>query len=228
MAQSGIEARRQAAIREGSATYLARRAEIVRVAADIFREHGVESATLQDVAKVLGTDRASLYYYVASKEELIQEIVRDAIASSLKAAETIKRSRASTRDKIQALIESMVNAYVDNYPHMSIYTEDLGRIARQDSEWAVDVTARARTFDAVVRSVLAKGSRDGTLRADIPVDLAALALFGMINWMHRWYSPNHNQDVNALAETFTKIFLDGCGAQPAATRVNGRRRTSTT
>ena len=41
-----------------------------------------------------------------------------------------------------------------------------------------------------MRSVLAKGQRDGTLRSDVPVELAVLSLFGMINWMHRWYRPN--------------------------------------
>jgi AcrR family transcriptional regulator len=212
MPKSGIDARRQAALKEGGAVYLARRQEIVRAAANVFRQRGYESATLLDIAKTMGTDRASLYYYFGSKEELLQEIVRDALENVLQAAETIKRSRAGTTEKIKALIGSMVKNHTENYPHMSIYTEDLSRIARQDSEWAIAVIDRTRRYEKLVHSVLAKGQRDGTLRSDIPVELAVLSLFGMINWMHRWYRPNVKFSADQIAESFTQIFLDGCGA----------------
>jgi AcrR family transcriptional regulator len=228
MSKSGIDARRKAALKEGSAGYLARREEIIRVAANVFRQRGFESATLLDVANTLGTDRASLYYYVGSKEELLQEIVRHALKNVVDVAETIKRSRKSTPEKIKALIESMVGNYVDNYPHMSIYTEDLGRIARQDSKWAVDVIDQTRRYEAVVRAVLAKGQRDATLRADVPLDLAVLSLFGMINWMHRWYRPELEYDAAQIANTFTQIFLDGCGAQAVQQTPAQRRRATRT
>jgi AcrR family transcriptional regulator len=213
MSSSGIDARRKAALQEGNAAYLARREEIVQAAADVFRQQGFESATLADIAKKLDTDRASLYYYVGSKEELLQEIVRHALTTVLQTAETIKRSRASTSAKIEALIESMVMNYAENYPHMSVYTRDLGLIARQDSEWSVDVIERARRYEKVVQSVLAKGQRDGTLQSDLPLDLVALSLFGMINWMHQWYRPTLEFSAPEIAKAFTQIFLNGCGAQ---------------
>ena len=211
MPTSGIDARRKAALRDGGEAYLARREEIIRAAAAIFRQQGFGGTTLLDVANALGTDRASLYYYVGSKEDLLHEIVRDALKVVLESAEAIKRSKISTREKIGALIESMVNNYVDNYPYISVYTEDMGRIAREDSEWAIDVVERTRTYEAVVHSVLQKGQRDGTLRKDIPVDLAALALFGMINWMHRWYRPTVEQSAAEISRAFTEIYLGGYG-----------------
>jgi AcrR family transcriptional regulator len=213
MQRSGIDARRKAALKEGSPGYLARREEIIRVAAKLFRQRGFESTALLDVANALGTDRASLYYYVGSKEELLQEIVRHALKNVVDVAETIKRSRKSTPEKVKALIESMVGNYVDNYPHMSIYTEDLGHIARQDSEWAIDVLEQTHRYEAVVRAVLATGQRNATLRADVPLNLAVFSLFGMINWMHRWYRPGLEYDAAEIATTFTRIFLDGYGAQ---------------
>jgi AcrR family transcriptional regulator len=212
MAESGIEARRKAALEEGGASYIARREEIIHAAARVFRDRGFDVATLRDVAEALNTDRATLYYYVSSKEELLQEIVRDVLARNFRAAEAVKRSRAGTPDKIRALIESMVTSYAENYPHIAVYMEDLGRIARQDSEWATDVIARMRRYESLVRSILDTGRRDGTLRADLPSELSSLALFGMINWMHRWYRPGMKWDPEEVANTFTEIFLNGNGA----------------
>jgi AcrR family transcriptional regulator len=212
MPKSGIEARRLAALREGSAPYLARREEILQAAANVFRQQGYESATLLDVAKVLGADRASLYYYVGSKEELLQQIVRNALERVLEDAETIRRSRASAPDKIKAFIRSMVTNYAENYPHMSIYTEDMRRIAHEDSEWAIDVVDRTRRYEQIVMAVLQKGQKDGSFRKDLPAQLIGLSLFGMINWMHRWYRPGFDKSVDQIAETFSGIFLSGCSA----------------
>jgi AcrR family transcriptional regulator len=217
MAKSGIEARRKAALEEGGASYIARREEIIRAAARVFRDRGFDVATLRDIAEALNTDRATLYYYVGSKEELLQEIVRDVLARDVLAAEAIKRSRASTPDKIRALIESMVTSYAENYPHIAVYMEDIGRIARQDSEWATDVIARSRRYESLVRSILGKGRRDGTLRADLPPELSSLALFGMINWMHRWHRPGMKWSPEEVANTFTEIFLNGYGAPASHT-----------
>ncbi|WIX75661.1 TetR/AcrR family transcriptional regulator [Amycolatopsis carbonis] len=226
MPKSGIDARRQAALKEGNAAYLARREEIIRAAADVFRLRGYEATTLLEVAKSLGTDRASLYYYVGSKEELLQEIVRNALQNVLEAAETIKRSRASAPEKLKALIASMVDNYAENYPYMSIYTQDLGRIARQDSDWATDVIERTRRYEAVVHAVLAKGQRDGTVRSDVPVDLVSLSLFGMINWMHRWHRPDSQFSADQIAESFTKIFLEGSVTNQGADARGGASKSA--
>jgi AcrR family transcriptional regulator len=218
MAESGIEARRRAALEDGSANYIARRAEIIQAAARVFRELGFDVATLRDVAEALNTDRATLYYYIGSKEELLQEIVRDSLARDVRVAEAVKRSRASSYDKIRTLIKDMVDSYMETYPLKAVYMEDFGRVARQDSEWATDVIARTRKYQSLVRSIMEKGRRDGTLRADLPVDLSSLALFGMINWMHRWYRPGPGAKWTPedVANTFTGIFLNGYGTPLAA------------
>ena len=212
MARSGIEARRKAALEDGSAPYLARRQEIIDAASHVFRDRGFEAATLRDVAQALGTDRASLYYYVGSKEELLQEIVREALGHDLAAAEAIKASRTTSREKIQALVESMVTSYTSNYPHMNVYREDLGRIARQDSDWSVDIITGFRRYESIVHAILTKARSDGTLDADCPVDLCALTLFGMVNWMHRWYRPSIEWSTQEIASTYTELFLNGYAA----------------
>ncbi len=100
---SGIEGRRRTALREGNLGYSTRRLEIIRVAADVFREMGYESATLNDVAARLNTDRASLYYYVGSKEELLHEIVRDVLEDNRRTAEEVSKLPISGPEKIAAL-----------------------------------------------------------------------------------------------------------------------------
>jgi AcrR family transcriptional regulator len=207
--KSGIERRRIAAQVDGGAGYQERRQEIVRVAANVFKEKGFAAATLNDIAGRLGTDRASLYYYVANKEELLQEIVRGVITENVAAAEKVQAQDGSGADKLAALIEDMMLSFDRNYPHMYVYIEDFARISRQESKWAKDILASTRRFEEIVVAILDEGQRDGSLRSDLANDLSALALFGMVNWTHRWYRPGSRHSPKKIAATLTAIFLDG-------------------
>src|SRR6059036_1162852 len=53
----------------------ARRAEICRAAAQIFRDRGFDATSVSDVARALGLTKAGLYHYFDSKEALLFEIL---------------------------------------------------------------------------------------------------------------------------------------------------------
>ena len=66
---SNISRRRRSAQSDGGADYVAKRTELLRIAARLFKEQGYQSTRLVDIAKEAGLDRATVYYYVGSKEE---------------------------------------------------------------------------------------------------------------------------------------------------------------
>jgi AcrR family transcriptional regulator len=206
---SGIAGRRKAALKDGGEGYRARRQEIVKMAATVFRDKGFEATTLNDIAEQLGTDRASLYYYVGSKEELLHEIVRQVLDENVAAAERALAQEGTPVEKIEVLIEHMILSFDRNYPHMFVYVEDLARIARQESDWARDVIGKTRRFESIVVKILEDGRKDGSFRSDLPNHISAMALFGMINWTHRWYKPGSAQSAKEIADTICALFLDG-------------------
>jgi AcrR family transcriptional regulator len=187
----------------------------VQVAAQLFREKGYERTTLNDVASALGTDRASLYYYVGSKEELLQEIVRRVLIQNLEMAERVIDRVATGRQKIEEIIREMIVSFDDNYPHMFVYIEDIGRISRHDDEWSRDVIHRTKRFEKIVVEILDQGRSDGSLRLETPSRLSAWALFGMVNWCHRWYHPGGRHSPEEVASAFASIFCSGLAAFPS-------------
>ena len=52
-------------------------AQVFDAAARLFAEKGYGGTTLQHIASELGISRTALYYYVASKEELLGRIVHE-------------------------------------------------------------------------------------------------------------------------------------------------------
>jgi TetR/AcrR family transcriptional regulator, cholesterol catabolism regulator len=212
---SGMARRRAAALSESGPEYLAKREELVRVAADIFHEKGYDATTLNDVATKFGTDRASLYYYVGSKEELFEECITETVVLNLQRAEAIIAQDIPPREKIQQLIRVLIESQVEHYPYMFIYMQDgMHRAATQDSQWAQTMVKHTRRLEQLFIDTIADGVRDGSFRSDLSNTLIANSLFGMTQWTHRWWVPGKSRYSAAdLVHVFSAVFLDGIEAR---------------
>ena len=207
---SRISERRKAALIDQSAEYAAKRAELVRAAATVFRDKGYANATLNDVAECVGSDRASLYYYVGTKEELFHECVRDVVDQHLDKAKKIAANRKSNREKLTDLIEMLLDSYEDSYPLFFVYIqENMSHIAFEEPLWATKMTEQIKRVEKLYVDVIEAGMRDGSSRNDLPAVLVANALFGMMNWTHRWYVPNRKFSASQIAQTFTTVLFEG-------------------
>lgn len=208
---SGIGRRRAAARREGNAAYLAKLAQVVEAAAIVFKEKGYEAATLNDIAAAIDTDRATLYYYVGSKEELLREAARDITTSNLRAAQRINASDALPADKIRQFMTTLVASYEANYPQVFVFIgQDLAKLSLQKSSaWAKSMIRQVRQLEAVIIEMLKEGIDDGSFRSDLNVEYVAQAMWGMLNWTHRWYRPGPSISSEEIANTFVAILLEG-------------------
>jgi AcrR family transcriptional regulator len=209
-ASSRISQRRLAALADGGADYNSRRAELIRVAANVFREKGYAAATLNDVAAVLGTDRASLYYYVGSKEELFHECITAVVTDNIAKADALYAMDLTPRDRLFHLIELMINSQVEHYPYMYVYMqEDMRQVVSQDADWATEMVEATHRIEQYFITAIKDGIADGSFRDDLSPTLVANSLFGMTSWTHRWFVPGHKYTAQDLIDTFSTIFFAG-------------------
>lgn len=208
---SRIAGRRSAALLEGGADYSAKRQQLIRIAADVFREKGYTAATLNDIATVFGTDRASLYYYVGSKEELFQECITESVERNLEAAEAIAAKDVSPRQKLTELIKRVIDSQVEHYPYMYVYIqEDMRQVASQDARWANTMVELTKRMERLFLDVIAEGVERGVFRADLSNTLIANSLFGMTQWTHRWYVPGVSKySADDLIRVFCAVLFEG-------------------
>jgi hypothetical protein len=211
---SNISRRRQSALQEGSADYLAKRAELVEIAGRQFKAHGFKATTLAEIGHKAGLDRATVYYYFGSKEELFRECVRLGVDANIAQCEAIfaDTSRPAA-ERLRAVIRQLMSAYDHYYPHMYVYIqEEMSRITGEKSVWAQRILSQTRTFERIVLGLVSELIESGEMRKDIPVTVAANAIFGMLNWTHRWYQPGGAHPAEQVSEAFADIFFDGMKA----------------
>ncbi len=78
--------------------------EILNAARECFSRFGYEKTTLDDIGKMVGMNKASLYYYYKNKEAIYREVILDEIKDSMKSIRTKIEKMPGCRDKIVTYI----------------------------------------------------------------------------------------------------------------------------
>lgn len=215
MAASGIGRRRSAARADSSVLYRAKRQEIAEAAIRVFNRMGFQRASITAVAEEMGVDRASLYYYIASKEALFDEVVRTVVERNLDLVKHIQNSELSPRNKMRDLIIALMASYGQHYPLFYIYIrENLSYVSDARSEWSTTMRELNRQTTEAAIAIIEQGYADKSFRNIGSPRVVAYGIFGLVGWTHRWFNPDAS-DVSA--EEIGKIYAEMvlAGIEPA-------------
>lgn len=197
----------------------ARPQELLAAALDLFVERGFAATRLEDVAKLAGVSKGTLYLYFANKDELFKAVVRENILPTLGAAEeTIAKFTGSSADLFRTLIlnwwqsigrtktsgiTKLMMAEATNFPELAHFYHE-------------EVVSRS---DAMLTRVLQRGIDSGEFRArnDIHTIRAMVApVLMLMIWQHSFeacQNPPINPDI--YLERFIDLCLHGMLAAPA-------------
>jgi AcrR family transcriptional regulator len=191
-----------------------KREAVMQAAAKLFRERGYDAASLNDLADMLRITKPTLYYYVASKENLLLEILKraqDEIIGFLKEAD------ASDRTGIEKLRTVMIQyAMVMISDHGACLARLPWRMFSRDNHR--EVLDRITEADRILYRIIRLGEKDGTLAVPDRV-VAYHAIFGSLNWMAYWTRDDGRIPAEELAEIQVDMLLNGI-------RGKNRRRSS--
>jgi AcrR family transcriptional regulator len=208
---SEMHKRRAAARRDDSASYRARRAEILQAAATLFREKGLAETTIAEIADAVGTDRTTIYYYAGSKEEIFDEIMKEVFRGGLASGQRVLQSQGTPRQKLHDLIVELMESFELYYPYAYIFArEDVRQLPPDSVELIVGY---ARGYNRVVRAVIADGLGDGSFTSSLPPSILAHSLIGIVAWSHRWYLPEGAMSAREIGEGLAALILDGICTQ---------------
>ncbi len=203
--------RRDRALENGSSSYKEKRLEIAKVAAGLFNRHGYAGTSLAAVARELKTDRAALYYYIADKRELFDEVVREVAEAHVVSAEEVGKTEAPALDKLRSLVIALMASYGETYPLLFVHMrENLSHVASNRTGWGLYMRALNRRFEDVFIRIIEDGIADGTIRRVASPRIMAFGIIGMINWSNRWYVPGKTKEsATEIGAAYADMVLAG-------------------
>lgn len=210
-AKSQIGRRRGLALEKGGEAYQEKRKQIAQAAAIVFNEKGYRGTTLMAVAETLKMDRATLYYYISNKEELFDEVVREASEKNIAAAEAARDSDAPALEKLRTVITELMLSYAANYPLLYVYIrENLSHVDPRRSEWSRHMRSLNHRFEDAVIAIIQEGIDNGTIRPLASARVLAFGVLGMVGWTNRWFVPERSPDSAAdIGNAYAEMILRG-------------------
>jgi len=197
------------------------RDQILRTAADLFRERGYRASTLDDIARRLGMSKASLYAYFRAKDEMLAAISRETIESFTRELALVLRSTLAPEEKLRRVVRQHVRFVIANRSFLTVFfSEEASLPAR----YARQLAAQKDRYDKGVESIVADGVRRGAFR-DVPPRLVVFGLLGMLNWLYKWYNPAGRWGAEEISAAFLVLLEGGLlRSRRAARGLTGRIR----
>jgi AcrR family transcriptional regulator len=190
-----------------TATTTDRRGELLTLAARLFAERGLRATTVRDIADAAGILSGSLYHHFDSKESMVDEILRDFLDDLFGRYRLIAAKNLAPRLTLEAIVVTSFEAIDQRHDAVAIYQNEAHRLS--DQPRFAYIGERWTEFRALWHDVLRQGIADGSFRADLDVDLAYRFLRDTVWVGVRWYRPGGDVDVEAVAEQYLNIVLDG-------------------
>jgi TetR/AcrR family transcriptional regulator, cholesterol catabolism regulator len=183
-----------------------RRDEVIDAAARIFHEKGYAAASIQDVADELGMLKGSLYHYIDSKQDLLFAIIEDVHRRTMDELEQWLTLEGGALVRLRAFLHGQVLGYCRNVQRVGVFLQDLRSLSE---EQRARILSERDRYDRVVRDLIRAGQEEGVIDPDVDPKLAAMAIFGMLNWISTWWRPDGPSTPEQVADEFTDLALSG-------------------
>ena len=189
-----------------------KRERILQEAVKLFYERGFTGTTLDDIAAALGVTKPFIYTHFKSKVELLGAICMPTIEMSVEAATTAMASFCPASARLRRLITEFTGVVMRRQANIAVYFREE---MHMDAMTRAEIDAKRGEFDRILSTLLREGVASGEFH--IPdINLATLALGGMISWAYTWYRPNGRLGVEELSVHMADLTAQLVGMrQPA-------------
>ncbi|MCK4341386.1 MAG: TetR family transcriptional regulator [Phycisphaerae bacterium] len=189
-----------------STSYDERLNQILEAATGLMAHAGYERASMRAVAKAAGVSLAGLYYYFDSKEKMLFLIQFRTFSSLVSSLREKLLGVSDPIEQLRVMIRTHVGYFATNMAALKVCSHELDSLTGDSYE---ETRRIRREYYDLTRGIIDRIGdvyvHDGTLDRHV----ATMSLFGMLNWLYRWYDPRHGRSPTGVANQLAAQFLQG-------------------
>ena len=185
-----------------------KRDRILQEAVKLFYERGFTGTTLDDIAAELGVTKPFIYTHFRSKVELLAALCQPTIEMSLDAVAKAAAAPGSPTERLRRAMADFAKVVLQRQANIAIFFREEKNLSSEALD-AIDILRKR--FDRLLSGLLREGVAAGEFA--IPdVNVAALALGGMISWAYTWHRPEGRLSLEDVCGTLSGLALQMVGA----------------
>ncbi len=158
------------------------RKNISKAAEQLFMKNGIENTSMNDIAKVSGYSKASLYVYFKNKQELVGILVLESMQKLYDAIASALEQSNDTKERYQKICYALVK-YQEEYP---FYFKMVLETIQIDFETTNFLPEEKETFiigeqmNDLLSDFLKDGINKGDFRSDMEIMPTIFSFWGML------------------------------------------------
>lgn len=177
---------------------------IRKVATDVFSRQGYHAASLRQIAKASEITLGTLYHYYPSKQDLLAELMSDALAPLIASGKQVREEFAG--DPKQQLFEAVRRFVLITLaaPQLAIIADVELRSLTGDN--AVKALSMRDEYEEIIRSIVAEGAQSGVFHPG-DVKIATFAVLAISNQPAYWFNPRGELSTDDVANAQALLAL---------------------
>ncbi len=175
-------------------------------AASLFAKKGYTMTSMREIADLVGVQKASLYYHIDTKEDLLFAICESSLERMVSAAERVLKETQDPLDRTRRFILAHIECVLED---QDLHAAALAEMRFLSEARLQQVVSTRQSYKRLLDSVLLDAQRAGVLRGDLDVKHLALGLVGMMNRVEMWYRRGGPLSTQQLGDLFASVFLTG-------------------
>lgn len=182
---------------------------VIEAAARLFRGKGYAGTTTREIAAELGIQKASLYYHMTSKEDLLFRICLDSMTEHLKGVRKALEL-PEILERLRAVVEGHAKRLYSDSDRNAVALLELRSL---DAERRAEVIRLRDQYETIVQELIGRAQQDGILRVDVDAKYLTLTLLSLLNWSIFWFRPGGRLRAEEMAGLLLRLYLEGAQVQ---------------
>ncbi len=181
-----------------------KREQILEAAGELFYQRGYHSTTVDTIAEKLSVTKPFIYYHFENKLDILQSLLERTISASLHIFDDIDVEHQPPGEALDELIRKFTFNVIENQTLIAMFWRDEKELPIKNRD---NIRKLKKEFDTRLSHILTRGVEEGEF--DIPdIEIASLAIAGMITWTYTWYRDNRRLTPDMIAECLTAMVLN--------------------
>lgn len=173
----------------------------------MFADRGLRATTVRDIADSAGILSGSLYHHFKSKEQMVEEVLKDFLDWLFTRYDEIVAGTADPLERVEGLFMVSFEAIEHRHAQVVIYQDEAKRLNPLAQFGFLD--ERNREQRRMWVEVLKQGVAEGKFRPDLDVDLV-YRFIRDTTWVSvRWYQPGGPLTAEQVGRQYLAIVLGG-------------------
>ena len=183
-----------------------KKAQIKNTAALLFRKKGYRATSMQDIADVLNIKAASLYNHIASKQEILSELLLTIADAFTEGMREIKESSLDEKEKLEALVDLHVHLTLQHKDSIALIT---GEWVHLEESYLKTYSHQRQQYETDFKNILTQCQKTELIDGALNLDIALFAILSSLHWLYNWYHKNDSISKIELSKQLKSVLLNG-------------------